>query len=444
MKQIFKNLWSQRAQNVWLLAELVLVCFVAWKQLDPIAVRMYYRSLPKGIDCERLVVAHTAPTDTRWYESDNVDRVFRQKINVLKRKLQAIDEVEQVCILYPIKGLLAPRNMFSHSVDDEGEQYLYGDDSVHVYETSYIKNEHFFETYGIHAAEGSPTAEELSKSNEGFVISRSLAERLYGSAKAAIGKEIRHRMIFTDDKIGEYEWVSSSHIQGVVEDVHVSDTSFDTWRVYWGTPDCPLIYAHSQLVIRLKPDADVRRFVEEQNFRLRQFTSEGLAIVSFTPYEDIATSKNQFASPMLSYDFNLSVATALFFLINLCLGVIGTFWMQTKRRTEESGIMRAFGATRWRIMGMFLAEGFVLTTLSMIITSILYLNYVKTGLGSLCINPQLPQCQPDPTWVADKPLHFCILAGIVYLVILIVVSIGITIPAWNICRTKPVEALREE
>ena len=235
MKQIFKNLWSQRAQNVWLLAELVLVCFVAWKQLDPIAVRTYSRSLPQGIDCERLVVAHTAPTDTRWYESDNVDRVFRQKINVLKRKLQAIDEVEQVCILYPIQGLLAPRNMFSHSVDNVGAQYIYGDDSVRVYETGYMKNEHFFETYGIHAAEGSPTAEELSKSDEGVVISRSLAERLYGSAKAAIGKEIDHRVILTYDKIDD--WVSSSYIQGAVEDVHVSDTSFDTWRVYWGTPD---------------------------------------------------------------------------------------------------------------------------------------------------------------------------------------------------------------
>ena len=435
MKQIFKNLWSQRAQNVWLLAELVLVCFVAWKQLDPIAVRMYYRSLPQGIDSERLVVAHTAPTDTRWYESDNVDRVFRQKINVLKRKLQAIDEVEQVCILYPIQGLLAPRNMFSHSVDNEGEQYLYGDDSVHVYETSYIKNEHFFETYGIHAAEGSPTAEELSKSDEGVVISRSLAERLFGSAQAAIGKEITHSIFI------EEEWVTSYRICGVVEDVHVSETSFDTWQRYVPTTDNPLRYVHSQLLIRLKPDVNVRRFVEEQNFRLRQFTTDGLAVVSFTPYEDLTTSKNQFASPMLSYDFNLAVTTALFFLINLCLGVIGTFWMQTKRRTEESGIMRAFGATRGRIMGMFLAEGFILTTVSMFITCVLYLNYVKTGLGELCISYSP---QPDPTWVADKPLHFLIISGIVYLVILIVVSIGITIPAWNICRTKPVEALREE
>ena len=435
MKQILNNLWSQRAQNVWLLAELVLVCFVAWKQLDPIAVRMYYKSLPKGFDCERLVVAQTSITDIRWFEGDNADRVLDQKTRILKQKLQASDEVEQVCILSQLYGLLAPRNMFSHSVDNEGEQYAYGDDTVHVYETLYLKNEHFFETYGIHAAEGSPSVEELSKLDHGIVISRSLAERLFGSAQAAIGKEITHSIFI------EEEWVTSYRICGVVEDVHVSETSFDTWQRYVPTTDNPIRYVHSQLLIRLKPDVNVRRFVEEQNFRLRQFTTDGLAVVSFTPYEDLTTSKNQFASPMLSYDFNLAVTTALFFLINLCLGVIGTFWMQTKRRTEESGIMRAFGATRGRIMGMFLAEGFILTTVSMFITCVLYLNYVKTGLGELCISYSP---QPDPTWVADKPLHFLIISGIVYLVILIVVSIGITIPAWNICRTKPMEALREE
>ncbi len=435
MKQIINNLWSQRAQNVWLLAELVLVCFVAWKQLDPIAVRMYYKSLPKGFDCERLVVAQTSITDIRWFEGDNADRVLDQKTRILKQKLQASDEVEQVCILSQLYGLLAPRNMFSHSVDNEGDLYAYGDDTVHVYENLYLKNEHFFETYGIHAAEGSPSVEELSKLDHGIVISRSLAERLFGSAKAAIGKDITHSFFI------EEEWVTSYRICGVVEDVHVSEISFDTWQRYVPTTDNPLRYVHSQLLIRLRPDVNVRRFVEEQNFRLRQFATDGLAIVSFTPYEDLTTSKNQFASPMLSYDFNLSVATALFFLINLCLGVIGTFWMQTKRRTEESGIMRAFGATKRRIMGLFLAEGFVLTTISMLITCVLYINYVKTGLGELCIPSST---QPDPTWVADKPLHFCILAGIVYFIICIVVSIGIAIPAWNIVRTKVVKALRDE
>ena len=64
MKQIWKNLWSQRAQNVWLFAELVVVCFVAWTQIDPIAVRLFYQNQPAGFDIDRLVVA-----DARLYKT---------------------------------------------------------------------------------------------------------------------------------------------------------------------------------------------------------------------------------------------------------------------------------------------------------------------------------------------------------------------------------------
>ena len=195
-----------------------------------------------------------------------------------------------------------------------------------------------------------------------------------------------------------------------------------------------------RIAIRLKPDVNMQRFIEEQNYHIGELATEYLTLSGFTPYQKVESWEKSF-NKSHDYDFNLSVATAIFFLINLCLGVIGTFWMQTKRRTEESGIMRAFGATKGRIMGMFLAEGFVLTTISMLITCVLYINYVKTGLGELCIPSST---QPDPTWVADKPLHFCVIAGLVYLIILIVVSIGIAIPAWNIVRTKVVEALRDE
>ena len=167
-------------------------------------------------------------------------------------------------------------------------------------------------------------------------------------------------------------------------------------------------------------------------------------MASFTAYDDIGSAKNQFATLTLSYDFNLQIATAVFFLINLCLGVIGTFWMQTKRRTEESGIMRAFGATKRRIMSMFFAEGWVLATVSMFIACVLYLNYVKMGFGELCINTHQPGTQPDPTWVADKPLHFLIVSAIVYLIILCTVFIGIAIPAWHICRSEITKSLRNQ
>jgi ABC-type antimicrobial peptide transport system permease subunit len=434
MKQLLKNLWSQRAQNVWLFAELVLVCFVACTQIDPIMVKLYYRSLPKGFDNDRLVVANIA--FIKLYETMNGrDDNFRKESKHIKQKLLALDEVEQVNRAHDNMGVIGLKDVEKGVIlPDYKEKFSYQGDTLLLNSIYYAAGEHFFETYGIQPVSGCSSAKELSVLTDGCIISRSLAEHLFGSAEAAIGKNIYEWSLYLDVHYT---------IRAVVEDVHVSD-SYDTWHIYRDCGGIDMSGVQNLIVIRLKPDVNVQRFIEEQNYNAPRYASEHFTIGSFTAYNDIATSKNLFSIPIQSYSFNLSVATALFFLINLCLGVIGTFWMQTKRRTEESGIMRAFGATRWRIMGMFLAEGFVLTTLSMIITSILYLNYVKTGLGSLCINPQLPQCQPDPTWVADKPLHFCILAGIVYLVILIVVSIGITIPAWNIVRTKVVKALRDE
>jgi ABC-type antimicrobial peptide transport system permease subunit len=230
----------------------------------------------------------------------------------------------------------------------------------------------------------------------------------------------------------------------VVNDVHVSEKDYNTWAVYSNNGTIRYDASQNLVVLRLKPGVNPRRFAEEQNLNAWNYASDHYAVASFTAYDDIGSARNQFAAPTLSYDFNLQIATALFFLINLCLGVIGTFWMQTKRRTEESGIMRAFGATKRRVMLMFLAEGWVMATVSMFIACVLYLNYVKLGFGELCISPHQPGTQPDPTWVADKPLHFLIISAVVYIIILCTVLIGTAIPAVKIIGARITHALRDE
>ena len=448
MRKILNNLWSQRTNNVWLFLELIVVCFVAWTQLDPIIVQLYYRSLPSGIDGERMVVANILSTqpyetadDSMTQEEINNQYMKREaqyvvEANVIKRQLLAIDGVEQASIADPAMGLYARTDLFGGSSYPNMLRFAWQNDTVLAYDICYSMDEHFFETYGIQPIAGCKTSKELSDIDQGWIVSQSLAEHYFGSVEAAINKELKAAS-FVDIDWGQ-------PIVAVVNDVHVSEKDYNTWAVYSNNGTIRYDASQNLVVLRLKPGVNPRRFAEEQNLTPWNYATDHYAVASFTAYDDIGSARNQFAAPTLSYDFNLQIATALFFLVNLCLGVIGTFWMQTKRRTEESGIMRAFGATKRRIMGMFLAEGFVLTTLSIIITCILYLNYVKTGLGELCIPLQAPQFEPDPTWVADKPLHFCVIAGLVYLIILIVVSIGILIPSWNIVRTKPVEALREE
>ena len=449
MRKILNNIWSQRTNNVWLFLELIVVCFVAWTQLDPIIVRLYYRSLPSGIDGDRMVVANilsTRPYDIAdnsmtQEERDNQywkrEAEYGEEANVIKLQLLAIDGVEQASIADPVMGIYARTDLFSSPGGFSNMlRYAWQNDTVLVNDICFAKDEHFFETYGIQPIAGCKTSKELSDIDQGWIVSQSLAEHYFGSPEAAINKEL-HAAFFADG-----DW--HQPIVAVVNDVHVSEKDYNTWAVYSNNGTIRTGGSQNLIVLRLKPGINPRRFAEEQNYHAWNYASDNYAVASFTAYDDIGSSRNQFAAPSLSYDFNLQIATAIFFLINLCLGVIGTFWMQTKRRTEESGIMRAFGATKRRVMLMFLVEGWVMATVSMFIACVLYLNYVKMGFGELCISTHQPGTQPDPTWVADKPLHFLIISAVVYIIILCTVLIGTAIPAVKIVRARITEALREE
>jgi hypothetical protein len=449
MRKILNNIWSQRTNNVWLFLELIVVCFVAWTQLDPIIVKLYYRSLPSGIEGERMVVANILSTQPYEMVDDSMTQEERdnqywkreaeygEEANVIKRQLLAIDGVEQASIADPVMGIYARTDLF----DSPGGfsnmlRYAWQNDTVLAYDICYAKDEHFFETYGIQPIAGCNTSKELSDVERGWIVSKSLAEHFFGSVDAAMNKELKAASFVGID------W--GQPIVAVVNDVHVSEKDYNTWAIYSNNGTIRTGGSQNLIVLRLKPGINPRRFAEEQNYHAWEYFSDHYAVASFTAYDDIGSAKNQFAVPTLSYDFNLQIATAIFFLINLCLGVIGTFWMQTKRRTEESGIMRAFGATKRCIMSMFLAEGWVLATVSMFIACVLYLNYVKMGFGELCISTHQPGTQPDPTWVADKPLHFLIVSAIVYLIIICTVLIGTAIPAVKIIGTRITNALRDE
>ena len=53
-----------------------------------------------------------------------------------------------------------------------------------------------------------------------------------------------------------------------------------------------------------------------------------------------------------------------FLLLNIFLGVIGTFWFRTQHRRSEIALRMAFGSTRRRVFGRLIAEGLLLLTLA--------------------------------------------------------------------------------
>ncbi|MCD8165848.1 MAG: hypothetical protein LUE93_06815 [Bacteroides sp.] len=62
--------------------------------------------------------------------------------------------------------------------------------------------------------------------------------------------------------------------------------------------------------------------------------------------------------------FNIYIAVILFFLVNIFLGVLGTFWFRTQYRRHEIGLRLALGSTRNQVQGLLMAEGVLLLILA--------------------------------------------------------------------------------
>ncbi len=81
----------------------------------------------------------------------------------------------------------------------------------------------------------------------------------------------------------------------------------------------------------------------------------GKSVCSQCPFYEQIITESEASNSTPIYRRNLAMAA--FFLVNLCLGVIGTFWLQTRTRREEVGVMLSFGATRSDIVRLLMGEG---------------------------------------------------------------------------------------
>lgn len=427
-KLILKNLWSRRRRNGWLLAELILVAILSWYIFDPVMVVTYERHLPLGYDADRLCMVSVGmlPQEAPEYEPQAADSasLVQAYLNLVDR-VRRHPDVEQAT---PVLSFVYPGAMGIGTSSFIAE----GDSVAHTaLFIEFLPHTHFFETYGFQSGKGSMSAAQLSDLDNGYyyIMTEDLLEGMFRTH--TYRNQRCWKVTGTD--------TCYTAVKGTVKVCKYLSDKRPVPIVFMPlqNPDIRSRLDNMRIVVRLKEGVRMGRFLHDfRPWMLRQLRIGNLYARELQSYDEINAAR-EFDSTML-YRCNLSIA--LFFLVNLCLGVIGTFWMQTRTRREEVGVMLSFGATPHRIRLLLLGEGTALTTLATFIGCFIYLQYAfSEGLN---MGNSLAEVVID--WIDNFGLHFFLVSLMVYVILLLVVWIGIYIPARRISSISPTEALRDE
>ena len=121
-----------------------------------------------------------------------------------------------------------------------------------------------------------------------------------------------------------------------------------------------------------------------------------------------------------------------FLLLNIFLGLLGTFWFRTQQRRSEIALHKVHGATDRAIFSRLLSEGLLLLAVVTPIALIVDWNLAHMELNSW----------RNGTTLEWDRLLFCALIS--FVLIALMITIGIGIPARKAMKVQPTEALHDD
>ncbi len=125
------------------------------------------------------------------------------------------------------------------------------------------------------------------------------------------------------------------------------------------------------------------------------------------------------------------IICAIFLLVNIFLGILGTFWFRTQQRNREIALRMVSGATRGDIFRRIVGEGEVLL---LIVTPLaIVIDYLLTIFEFT-------------SWYDGyfEPMHFCVSVLAAWILMALMIAIGIYFPARRAMSVSPAAAMKSE
>ncbi len=432
LKIIFSNLWHRRLQNVWIFVELVIVTVLTWAIIDPTVVSIHDLNMPLGYDADRIVrvkIDSYTPEADRYDQSYSGDEATNQAYETLRSKAERLPMVEMAShnSMNPDDGMTLN---YHYNTGNEAIDTVVGA----YYGLNIEPGEKFFSFYGIEAAEGSPSIEELEAglSERDLIITESVDRAYWPDRRGVKGKRF---LSYVND--GDTFYIN---VAGIVKDFRYRSMT-RTGAVALQCHKQPLPRSFT-LTLRLADGINADEYIRQNKRVIKNDLRVGNYYVTdiISQREQIRSVENQSGETNRR---NLRFFAAALFLINLIVGVVGCVWLQTGKRVAELGVLRSYGASRRRILAMIIGEAVALATIAFAVGDFIYLQYAIVEGLSIGYENNVGQIQPS-TWVENFGAHFAIVSAIVYAIIIVCVVIGSYFPARHAANINPVDALRDE
>ena len=400
-KKLFTQIKNEWHSNLWIATELLLVSVVMWYVVDYIYVQYRVYNEPHGFDISHCYLVSMGGLTDKSPDFIPNDTLIADEIEELVNRIARRPEVEAVSL---------SQNSYPYNGSNSGIYVRYDTLQSYGYVVRRLVTPDFLRVFRYEGTRGE-TPEQLAEmlTKENFLASDNLYERKYNiKLTSLVGKQF----YLWGDKPIRY----SDHDQALFSYCMLYQLS----RSWYDT--------HLEVCIRVKENQDVDFINRLKADSEKQLRVGNVFIADIRSFADIRRNFEQSSmSELRNY-----VSGMVFLLLNIFLGLLGTFWFRTQQRRSEIALHKALGGTNRTIFNRLLTEGLLLLVIATVPAIVIDWNLAHAELNS---------------WMNGTTLEtgrFIITTVLTFVLITLMIVTGIGIPARKAMKIQPAEALREE
>ncbi len=383
-----------------------------------------------------LFVGHEASFDRFNKKSGQIVRViFRGRMNG--------GEIKEANVMPPVAAALRsefPEVLDAARLSNQGVHRIqYGDKTFREDNLAFVDS-NFFEMFTLPLLEGDARTALLRPNT--VVITRAVAQKYFGS-EDPIGKVLQftddHQALTVTGLIDRVPDNSHFHFDLFASMITLPDARNPSWMTsnYHTYLELPKGYDPKKLEARLPGIVDKYmgpQLQKAMGVTLSQFRKNGnnlsfelQPLTSIHLHSDLNGELEANGDIRYVYIFS---AVALFMLLIACINFVNLSTAGAGKRAREVGIRKVLGSVRGQLVGQFLAESLLLTTIGMIIA--IGLVYLALPFFNGLAGQKLRLQWSDNPWLLPALLSFTLFTGLVA---------GIY-PAFVLSAFKPVVVLK--